>query len=1020
MKVGIRALVVPVLSLAIAWFGGTGEASAQAGGTVTGQVVAAGTQQPLVSVQVFVNGTQRGGLTDQNGRFRISNVPSGQQTVTATLIGYSQVSQPVTVTPGGSVTVTFELRESAVELGGIVVNAVTGERERKRELGNSIGSIDVAGLDKAVLARPADAITGRVAGVEVRNINGTTGTGQRIRIRGANSISLDNEPLIIVDGIRFDNSTTFMDVGFSEGAPDQVPNRLNDLNFDDIESIEVLKGPAASGLYGTAASNGVILIKTRRGSSGPTRWNFYAEGGSVRDENTYPGNVVALRRRADGTFGHCPNYNAASGACAQDSIARFNPFTAAGFTPFRNGDRRKAGLSVSGGGDAVTYFLSADKEKENGVYESNFVDKVNLRANVRALLRDNLTVNVSSAYLSSDFSQPSNDNSVLSPLLNNLFGAAYFDASDPTNAYYAFGPDVTARQFFATQGIERFTGSAQANWQPFSWLSVNTTAGIDKFALHDSQILEPNVAPIAATWVNGWAEDSRGENFQYTGNGAAVAKFALTPGIVSTSTVGFDYNKQRLGATRGKGFGLTPGTGSLDGTSSLFQVDEDNTEIITVGGFAQQQFALNDRIFVSGALRADDNSAFGKDFGLVYYPSVTGSWVVSDESFFPQTNFLSSLRLRGALGESGQRPQFRQAETYYSPATAATPTGDQPGVTIAGTGNLDLKPERTREFEVGLDAGLVSERLAAEFTFFQRNTHDALVARNLPPSIGQTNPATGSGTRFENIGQVMNRGVEVALNARLLDSRPLSWNVRVSGSTLKNEITELGDGIDPIIFNRGNQKHAQGYPAGGFWQPVIHFDDADGNGLIDLNEYSVDDTASYIGPSLPTLTGSVTTDLQIFDFLRVSALFEGRRGHYQLNDTENFRCLFSLLIGDRGCAGFDDPNAPQAEQAAALGNIVGDPDTGTVSLYGFIHKADFIKWRELAFTFTAPRNWTRRFGGISALSLTLAGRNLHTWTDYPGLDPEVNETGSSTNFTQGEFGTQPQVRYWTARINLSF
>jgi TonB-linked SusC/RagA family outer membrane protein len=992
---------------------------AQQGGAVTGTVVMAGTQQPLTNVQVFVVGTQRGSLTDQRGRFLIQNVPAGTQTVAATLIGYSQSSQQVNVTAGGSATVNFELRQTAVELGGIVVNAVTGEQERRREIGNSVGTIDVANMPKAVLSKPADVITGRVAGIEVRNVNGTTGTGQRIRIRGANSISLDNEPLIIVDGIRFDNGTQFLDSGFSEGLPDQVPNRLNDLNFDDIESIEVLKGPAASGLYGTAASNGVILIKTKRGSSGPSRWSLHAEGGVVQERTEWPDNIAALRRTANG-YAHCANFQAAAGACTQDSIAVFNPFTTPGFSPFREGSRQKYGVSVSGGGENLTYFFSGDREKEDGVYASNQVDKVNLRANLRALVRDNLTLHLSSGYLSSDFSQPGNDNSVLSPILNGMFGSARVDMADTSSAYYAFGPDITSHQYFATQGIERFTSSMQSNWQPFSWLSVNATAGLDYFGLQDAQILEPNVAPIAETWVNGWAEESRGANYQYTGNGAAVASFALRPNIISTSTVGFDYNKLRIGATRGKGFGLTPGTSSLDGTSALFAIDEDNSDVVTIGGFVQQQFGLNDRIFVSGALRADDNSAFGADFGLVYYPSVSASWVIGEESFFPQTSLLSSLRLRGALGESGQRPQFRQAETYFSPATAATPNGDEPGVTIGGTGNLDLKPERTREFEVGFDAGLFSERLAAELTYFQRNTRDALIARNLPPSAGQTNPATGSGTRFENIGAVRNRGLELALNARLLESNNLRWYVRIAGATLNNEITDMGEGIDPIILNRGNQKHIAGYPAGGFWQPVIHFADTDGDGLIDPTEYSVEDTASYIGPSLPKLTASFSTDIQLFDFLRVSTLVEGRRGHYQLDDNENFRCLFSLIFGDRGCAGFDDPTSPLKTQASALANILGDPDEGTVSLHGFIHKADFIKWRELSVTLAMPREWARRIGGASGLSLTLAGRNLMTWTNYPGLDPEANETGAGSNFTQGEFGTQPNVRYWTARLNINF
>ncbi len=997
-----------------------GAGRAQESGTVTGRVIVAATQQPLVSAQVFIAGTQRGAITNQEGQYTITNVPAGAQTVTVTIIGYSQETAAVNVSAGGSTTANFEMRQSAVELDGIVVNAVTGEREQRRELGNTVGRIDVEALAKAALSKPADLITGRIAGVEIRNTNGTTGTGQKIRIRGANSISLSNEPLIIVDGVRFDNGTDFLDPDFSEGSPDQVPNRFNDINFDDVASVEVLKGPAAVGVYGTAASNGVILITTKRGSAGETRWSFYAEGGVVQERTEYPENLIALARRPDGGFSHCYNFLRAAGTCTQDSIARFNPFNDDNFSPFRDGNRQKYGLGVSGGTDRFTYYLSGDLDMENGVYTSNTLDKTSLRANLRTQLRDNMTLTASSSYVTSDFSQPSNDNSVLSPILNSMFGRALFDRSTPNRAFFRFNNTVTTEQYFATQEVERFTGSVSANWQPFSWLAVNATGGLDEFSLHDTQILEPNVAPIAATWVNGWAEESRATNFQYTANGAAVASFQLTPSITSRSTVGVDYNKQRLGATRAKGFGITPGTRSLDGTSSLFAIDEDNTDVVTVGGFAQQLFGFNGRLFVGGAARADDNSAFGQEFGLVYYPSLTASWVISEEPFFPQGEFLSALRLRGALGESGQRPQFRQAETYFSPATAATPTGDEPGVTIGGTGNLDLKPERTREFEVGFDLGLVQDRFAAELTYFRRDTRDALIARNLPPSLGQTNPATGSGTRFENIGKVRNQGVEVALNMRLVETQPFQWNLRLSGSTLENEILDMGVGIDPILLNRGAQQHIVGYPAGGYWQPRISWDDADGNGFLGLDEVSVEDSLSYIGPSLPTRMASLSTDVQLFNFLRVSALLEGRGGHYNQYYTENFRCTFSLVTADRGCLGLDDPDATLEEQAAPIANLIGDPETGAVSTAGLIHKADFIKWRELAFTLTPPRSWIDRIGGVSGLSLTIAGRNLHTWTDYPGLDPEINETGSAANYTQNEFGSQPQIRYWIARINVNF
>lgn len=995
---------------------------AQQRGTVTGRVTDQATGQPLVSVQVYIVGTQLGRLTDQQGRYVIANVQAGQREIRATILGYTQAAQVVAVNAGGTVTADFTLRETAVQLGGIVVNAVTGEEVARRALGNAVGSIDMAKVEKAAITRPADVLTARIPGVEVRNINGTTGTGQRIRIRGANSISLSNEPLIIVDGVRFDNGIDFMDSGFSEGAPDQVPNRLNDLNPDDIATIQVLKGPAASGIYGTAASNGVILITTKRGASGPSRWSFYSEVGTLADKNKYPDNIASLTRRTNGTFGHCHNYEKAAASCGQDTVAVFNPFTDDAYTPFRTGARHKFGLSVGGGGDQVTYFLSGDLDNEDGVYESNFVKKYNLRGNMRALARSNLTFTASTSYTSSDFSQPGNDNSVMSPILNGMLGRALFNRTTPKRAYYSFDPEVTAQAFFATQGIERAVAALSSNWQPFSWFTVNGTAGIDVYSLNDAQLLEPNVAPIAETWVNGWAEESRGTAYNYTGNLAGVATFQLTPAIVSTTTAGGDYTRNRFGATRGKGFGITPGTSSLDGTSSLFQIDEDNTEVITVGALVQQQIGFNDRVFVSAALRADDNSAFGKDFGLIYYPSLTGSWVINEEAFFPRSNVLTSLRLRGALGESGQRPQFRQAETYYSPATATTPTGDQPGITIGGAGNFDLKPERTRELEAGFDAGFINDRLAAEVTYFRRLTRDALIARNLPPSLGQSNPATpaSSGTRFENIGEVRNSGLELAVNARLIDTRPIGWNLRVAGATLDNEIVRLGEGIDPILVNRGMQKHVEGYTAGGYWQAPITVNDANGDGLLSLSEYAVGDTAVFIGPSLPTWTGSLSTEIKVFDFLRVSALVEGRGGHYQHNSTEDFRCFFSAVTADRGCAGLDNPNASLQEQAAGLASVFGDPNTANVSNGGHVYKADFVKLRELAFTIMPPRSVLQRLGRVSSLSFTIAGRNLRTWTDYPGLDPEINETGSASNYSQGEFGTQPPVRYWTARINVTF
>jgi hypothetical protein len=217
------------------------------------------------------------------------------------------------------------------------------------------------------------------------------------------------------------------------------------------------------------------------------------------------------------------------------------------------------------------------------------------------------------------------------------------------------------------------------------------------------------------------------------------------------------------------------------------------------------------------------------------------------------------------------------------------------------------------------------------------------------------------------------------------------------------------------------QKHEEGRPAGAFYQPKITFQDANRNGLIDYDTTEIRvGQEEYIGPVLPTFTGQLSTQLSFGKFVRVSTMFDMRRGHYQFNYTERFRCAFSGF-GDRGCAGSYDPSSSLVAQAAYLGGILGDPVTRTVSNALWVEKADFVKWRELTVTLAPPSNWVRFLpGGGDGFSLTLAGRNLKTWTDYSGTDPESNETGSASNFTQGEFGTQPPVRYLTARLNFAF
>ena len=1024
---------------------------AQATGTITGRVTAQEGGAPLPGVQIQLQGTQIGTITAQDGRYQLTGVPSGPQTVTASLINREPGNLTLNVVPGQSVSADFVLASRAIELEGVVVNAITGQRERKREVGTNVATIQVDEIEKGPITKVADVLTGRTAGVNLQGVSGGTGTSQRIRIRGANSLSLSNEPLIYVDGVRFSNSENVG--GIYTGGQDV--SRLNDLNPEDIESVEVLKGPAASALYGTAAANGVLLIQTKQGRAGKAQWHAFVEGGLVEDNNDYPTSYLAFQvndpnaplltsagrlnvgtsqqaAARTGPYVACPNLAAGAGLCRQDRVESLNFLEDPRTTPFSTGSRRKIGLSVSGGSDALTYYVSGDTENEEGVIYFNTLDKQNVRANFNARPSSKLTLAVTTGYTDSELVLNLNDDNIFSPLINGLVATPVFIPGQDTlgtpgtRPGLLFGNSLAdIAEYPVNQEIDRFVGGINSTYTPFPWLSGNASIGLDFYTQHSHYSLQPGRLPISATFTPGRRYSDRANNLQYTGNGSLSGQFDLSSSVASTSTVGVSYARQRFEGTSCFGVGIVEGTRSCGATSSLFEVDEAFAETITLGGFFQQQLAISDRIFLAGSVRGDDNSAFGQNFGLIYYPSASVSWVISEEPFFPALGLLSNLRLRAAYGQSGLRPNFRDAITLYEPVAVADQNQDLSAVTISRTGNEELKPERSTEYEFGADAGLFGDRLSAEFTYYNKRSEDALISRRLPPSFGLTS------TVFDNLGRIRNSGLELGLNALLADRDWSQLNVRFSATTLDNVIEELGEGVEPIIYI--TQRHQEGFPAGAHFQRPIKYNDANGDGKLTREEVSYDSTKftqvrnaegeletipfAYLGPSLPTNTQSLSADLTLFRFLKLSTLFERRAGNKQYNNTERFRCGagFGRLTAG-ACSAVANPDASLAEQAAFIGNNF----LGTS--YGFIEDADFIKWREVTVRVGMPATLSRRFPTLAGASVSLSGRNLATWTEYTGIDPEINFSGSGglNGFGSGEFFTQPAVRYLTARVDFSF
>jgi TonB-linked SusC/RagA family outer membrane protein len=976
---------------------GATEGVAQEAGVIRGRIVDAATLRPLDAVQVFVPNTVFGALTNSAGEFTLRGVPVGEIELRVELLGYGLVTRTVTVRPGEVTEVAIELHSVALELERLVVT-VTGE-QRSRELGNAIVQIDAAEIADAPLTDFSDLIAGRAAGVQVMESGGTTGTGSRIRIRGSNSISLSNEPLVYIDGVRVSNlsgrfgdrSTTNAPASISFETGGQSPSRLEDLNPDEIESVEIVKGPSAATLYGTQAANGVIWITTKKGRPGRPRWRAYIEQGAVTEPNDYPANFRAFDAQGDPCF----LFDVAAGDCTQARLESFNPLENSRTTPFRTGRRQQYGLNVSGGNAAgFSYYLSGEFENEEGVTRVNELDAVRLRANFSNQIRENLNVTVSTGYISSDLSLPLNDNFALGVITNGLAG---FWTDTINNGYGEFTPE----QLFTIdtrQEIERFTGGMTANWTPFSFFSGRATVGLDVVNRLDRQFFPTGEAPPFLNRDKGAIFSNRFQTLNYTVDLGGTATFDVSPNVRSRTSGGFQYFQERITGVLAQGFELVAGSQSIAAAATTVS-SEETTEFITVGAYIEEQIGYRDRLFLTGALRFDDNSAFGKDFDFTVFPKLSASWVISEEPFFGQPSFLNTLRLRAAWGASGLQPGPNDAIRFFRPISVTSGGQSVTGVTFGGLGNPELKPERSREVEVGFDAQLLENRVGLEVTYYNKKTSDALVFRQLPLSLGVANG------RFENLGSVKNTGFEALLTTRLVETQTATWDLLVNASTNTSELTELGEGIEPIIFRF--QRHVEGFPVGGYWDfPILGFQDANGDGIISQDEVQVGDTAVFLGAPFPKRQLSIQSSVTLFGRVRIRGLLDHRGGQKLLNFTEAWR------LGQNTTRSLNDPSVPLEEQARAVASKFLGTDAG------YIENASFWKLRELSVTLFAPEEWAARFGA-ERLSLTLSGRNLFTITDYTGVDPELNETGQS-NFTTREFMTQGPVRYWTARVDVSF
>jgi len=1006
--------------------------------TISGKVTSQVGGAPLPDARVYVVGTTLGSATNSDGAYTIRGVPAGTVEVRVLRVGYQEQKKSVAVTPGAAATLDFSMIVAVVQLQDIVVTA-TGQ-QRRVEIGNTVATLgDVAKtVETAPITNIGDLLTAKAPGVVVLP-GSMTGTAPQIRIRGVSSLTLSNAPIWVVDGVRF-NASSFAAAG--AGGSQINATNLTGLNPDDIEDIEIVKGPSAATLYGTDASNGVIVVTTKKGRAGGARWTWFGEGGVLQDKASYPPTYAIWGHKpgaaANAAPVRCLLRDLPAGTCIKDSVTSLNIIDVPNLTPLHDGNRNQAGTQVSGGTDAIRYFMSGDFSNETGPirlpqteitrFDSlstpirdewmrpEYLQGQTLRANVSASPNQKLDLTVSAGFAKDNQRFAETDNNFNSIFYQSMMSPGFVGPGLGNTGVDSRGQNLYGNNSFtygdifqrlAQEDVQRLTGSVQAGYHPFSWMQNDATLGLDLAARHSYALCRFNECPDFSQWRLGQVSDRHRLDRNFSLKLTSNATWQANSWLNMKTTAGADYTNQENEQSIASGTLLPPGAQSVSqaavttGSSTLPTADK------TLGYYIQEQGTLRDRLFLTVAVRSDQNSAFGANATSITYPKASLSWIVSDEPFFPQFSWVNQFRIRSAYGKSGVQPRATDAFVTYTAPTVSLNGTDTPGLRAASLGNPDLKPEQTSEFEGGIDTRVLSNRVNIELTYYSKKTNDALLDLNIAPSA-----ASSATTVRKNLASVKNAGFEATVTSTVLDLRNLGWDFTVSASHNANKVLSLGlDGSGkPLLVNgTGANRDSVGFPVRGYYYRVYSYTDANNDGIIVPSEVTVDPTFRYVGNSIPADIASITNGFDLFGRkLRLQASFDYKGGYSISNGTLSFQCG-----NNPACPGLSNPNASLWEQARAVATTAKSPVNTS---FGYLENGAFWRFRELSATYNLPNALLSRVRASSA-SLSFGARNLKVWTNYTGSDPEEN---FGTGDVQSVFASSAPRRIYTLRLNLHY
>ncbi|MBI4539220.1 MAG: TonB-dependent receptor [Gemmatimonadetes bacterium] len=929
-------------------------------GTITGLVVDARTRVPIRSAQVYLVGTSIGSLTADNGRYILINVPAGAYEVRVERIGYAVTTRSVTVRAGASQAVNFGLEEEVLGLDEIVVTGEAGAA-RRREVGHAVSQINLAEL-KEPLVGVEGLLQGRATGLTITETSAQAGSGAMIRLRGNVSMSQSNVPLVYVDGVRIRSNMYPKNVGplgtYQSRSGNTTASPLADLDPNAIERVEIIKGPAATTLYGTEAAAGVIQIFTKKGSAGRTRWTAQIDQGFTR--------VLPYNFYTD-----------------------FNPYMR--MSPYlRDGWRQNYHVSAQGSTGGVRYFAATSYVNNEYPQPLDDEQKLNVQTNLGFSLIPNLEVQLNTSFMKSDVQQTPCGNNSNGPCLNAYRAERnYVGGDDPELIRKTLDYDLdsyTNRLItgvtFAYTPAPRFStrlavGFDQAfiehrNWRPFGF------------------IVFPQGGRTNARWLERTLTADYSGSYEVPVAGELAATLSWGGQAIETEE------------TNNKAYAENfPGPGETTVTSGSVQLaSEDMIRVINAGFFGQVRFEFKDRFFLTAGLRMDGNSAFGENLGLEPYPKVSAAWVVSDEPFWKPA--LGTLKLRAAYGQSGRAPGAFDAVRTWTPVKLGT----SPGFLPANRGNPDLGPERTGEVEVGADVSVLDNRVTAELTWYSRKTSEALFPVQRAPSLGAWS------AQLENVGELTNKGFELNLSGTVIAAETFTWELGLGVATNHSKITDLG-GLSEFSLE------GQGFVIEGQPAPVIRGDYV--KNPNELAEPIVEKNHIY-GPNQPTTVLTPSTQLRFPGGITLIARGEYMGGFYIEDSPSSaavgrsVRWPLCFLPDGRNASELIAKKDPAVAQLPAILRARCNWSRPQGQLW--IYPADFFKLREL--TLTIPVGFAFRWGESPTLSLS--ARNAIRWfhKDWWAFDPEMGDNEGNDHLVRANSEHVPAGAVYTASLRVSF